>query len=395
MLLSRIMVAAVVHFMLYNGSVLAQKSFHQKLRVVDTHNDVLSTATMKGLDIGADLSGKTHSDLTRFKQGGVDIQFFSIFCDERFGADTAFAFANIEIDSLVAIGRRHPDKLAMVAGYKQALRANRKGRMAAMMGVEGGHMIEQRLDYLDSLYARGVRYMTLTWNNSTSWATSALDETTRGDSLPFKGLTAFGREVVRRMNALGIMVDISHVGETTFYDALETTTKPVLASHSSSHALCPVRRNLKDDQLRAVAKNGGVVCINFYSGFLDSQYAARMTAFIQNHDDVYKSLVKKGMPPYAVDEYLSKTFPEESMALRAPLALVLDHIDHVVRVAGINHVGIGSDFDGIESPPQLLNGVQDYPVLTRALHQRGYSRRAIRKIMGENVLRVLRANERH
>ena len=188
---------------------------HQQAILVDTHNDVLSTVTMKGLNIEENLLGKSHTDLARLKQGGVDVQVFSIFCDERFGKDTAFKYANIEIDSLYAIAKRNPDKLVIVYTPRELRKVVKSHKIAAMMGVEGGHMIEDNLLYLDSFYKRGVRYMTLTWNNSTSWASSAKDES--GHTVPNAkaGLNDFGKEVVRRMNELGMLVDISHVGEQT------------------------------------------------------------------------------------------------------------------------------------------------------------------------------------
>ncbi|RYF84579.1 MAG: membrane dipeptidase, partial [Chitinophagaceae bacterium] len=264
-------------------SCQSYKSLHKKAIVIDTHNDVLSSATMKGWNIENDLTGKTHSDLARFKKGGIDVQVFSIFCDERFGKDTAFKYANREIDSLYAIAGRNDDRMMMVSNPSQLQQAVKENKLACMMGVEGGHMMEENLSYLDSFYQRGVRYMTLTWNNSTSWATSAMDETTKKDSLPQKGLTTFGKQVVQRMNQLGMMVDLSHVGEQTFWDAINTTTKPVIVSHSCAYALCPVFRNLKDDQIKAVGKNGGVIDVNFYSGFIDSNFQQRARAFNREH----------------------------------------------------------------------------------------------------------------
>jgi len=180
------------------SSAQSYQKIHNKAVVIDTHNDVLSTITMKGLDIENDLTGKSHSDIGRFKKAGMDIQVFSIFCDERFGKDTAFKYANIEIDSLYAIVARNKDKMMIVTNPKQLQQAVKQNKLGCMMGVEGGHMIEDNLDYLDALYKRGARYMTLTWNNSTSWATSAFDETRKKDSLPQKGLTDFGKQVVKK-----------------------------------------------------------------------------------------------------------------------------------------------------------------------------------------------------
>jgi membrane dipeptidase len=341
-----------------NAQATAQSylQLHDKAIVVDTHNDVLSTATLRGLSIDADLTGKTHSDLKRFKKGGVDVQIFSIFCDDQFGVGSAFHQASREIDSLYAIAGRNPDKMEIVTDVAGIRKAVKDKKLAAMMGVEGGHMIEDRMDYLDSFYRRGVRYMTLTWNNSTSWATSAKEETSKAFTVTPYGLTGRGKAIVRRMNELGMLVDLSHVGEKTFWDAIHTVNKPVICSHSSVYAICPVPRNLKDDQIRAIGVNGGVIQVNFYSGFLDSTYATD--------------------------------------SLRAPLSVLIDHIDHIVKLIGADHVGLGSDFDGIESPPQQLDDVTTYPLITKALLDRGYKEADILKILGGNFIRVLKANEK-
>jgi membrane dipeptidase len=368
------------------------EKLHTSAILVDSHNDVLSTATMKGLNIENDLTGKTHSDIARFKKGGVDVQVFSIFCDERFGKDTAFKFANIEIDSLYAIASRNPDKMMMVRTMSQLKKAVKQKKLACMPGVEGGHMMEDNLANLDSFYNKGVCYMTLTWNNSTSWATSAADETLKKDSLPHKGLTAFGKQVVQRMNELGIMVDVSHVGEQTFWDVINTTSKPVIASHSCAYSLCPVPRNMKDDQIKAVAKNNGVIQLNFYSGFLDSNYAKNRKAFTVRHQAEADSVKHLKWANYEIDEWLAKKYPAEANDIRAPLSLLLNHLDYIVKLAGVDHVGLGSDFDGIESPPQQLNDVTSYPLITKALMERGYSNKDIKKILGGNFLRVFKAN---
>jgi membrane dipeptidase len=368
-------------------------ALHEKAIVVDTHNDVLSETLQQGLDLEADLRGKTMSDLDRFKKGGVDVQVFSIFCDDRNGVGSAFAKANREIDSLYAVAARNPSKMEIVtntAGIRDAVKHH---RLAAMMGVEGGHMIEDNMDYLDSFYRRGVRYMTLTWNNSTPWATSALDETTHAFTVTPYGLTEKGKAIVRHMNELGMLVDLSHVGERTFWDAIHTVTKPVICSHSSAYALCPVFRNLKDDQIKAIAANGGVIQVNFYSGFLDSNYARRVARFQLRHKTELDSLTAAKAPGYAVNEYFSKKYPREADSLRAPLSLLIDHIDYIVKMIGPDHVGLGSDFDGIESPPQQLDDVTTYPLITRELLKRGYKPADIEKILGGNFLRVLKANE--
>lgn len=374
-------------------SCQSYKRLHYNAILVDTHNDVLSSATMKGLNIASDLTGRTHSDIARMKKGGVDVQVFSIFCDERFGKDTAFRYANREIDSLYAIVGRNPGKMMMVSTPSQLQEALTQQKLACLMGVEGGHMIEDNLDYLDSFYKRGVRYMTLTWNNSTSWASSAKDETSPPVEGRKSGLTPFGKQVVQRMNRMGMMVDVSHVGEQTFWDAISIITKPVIASHSCAYALCPVFRNLKDDQLKAIAKNGGVVHLNFYSGFLDSNFQQRLQVFNNQHKEERDSLQALKWASYEIEEYFLAQYPGEAAALRPPLSLLLNHIDHIVRVAGIDHVGLGSDFDGISSAPKELKDVTDFPLITKGLLQRGYSKKDIKKILGQNFLRVFKANQ--
>jgi membrane dipeptidase len=391
----------LVGLFLFSLSTFAQayKKLHQKAIVADSHNDVLTTATMEGLNIETDLSGKTHSDLARFCKGGVDVQVFSVFCDERYGTGTAFNYANREIDSMLAIISRNPEKLVLATNYDDVKKAVRQKKLACMMGVEGGHMIEDSIAYLKRLYDRGVRYLTLTWNNSTNWATSARFETLpaaeqqklRNTALP-NGLTAFGKDVVREMNRLGMLVDVSHIGEQTFWDVMQTTTKPVIASHSSVYAFNPHFRNLKDDQITAIGKNGGVIQVNFYSGFLDSNYARRKEAFLAAHAaerDSLKTLQKQG---YEIDAWLTKTYPQEANALRPPLSLLVDHIDYIVKLIGVNGVGLGSDFDGIESAPKELDDVTTYPLVTKALLERGYSKKDVKKILGGNFLRVLKEN---
>jgi membrane dipeptidase len=272
------------------------------------------------------------------------------------------------------------------------MHAVKQHKLACMMGVEGSHMIENDISKLDSLYKRGVRYMTLTWNNSTSWATSAMEET--HDSLLHqpKGLNDFGKQVVKRMNALGMMVDLSHVGEQTFWDAINTTSKPVIVSHSCAYSLCPVFRNLKDDQIKAVGKNGGVIDLNFYSGFIDSNFEKRNTAFMNEHKAEFDSMRKTGQPEFFAQVYLYTKYKNESEQFRPPLSMLLDHLDYIVKLIGVDHVGLGSDFDGISSAPQQLNEVSDFPLITQELVRRGYSKKDIYKILGGNFIRVYKAN---
>lgn len=382
-------------FLLLPLSVQSQnyQKIHDKAIVVDSHNDILTACMEKKVSMDADLKGRTHSDLNRFKQGGVDVQIFSVWCDGS--KENPFAWANREMDTLDAVISRNPDKIALVRNSKELKQAIKDKKLAAMFGVEGGHMIEGKLENLDKLFARGTRYLTLTWNNSPGWATSAMLEVSKKDSLANaqKGLTDFGKQVIRRMNELGMMVDLSHVGEQTFWDAIQTSTKPVMVSHSNAYALCPSFRNLKDEQIIAVGKNGGVIDLNFYSGFVDSSSKRKEARFVAAHTAELDSLVKTGIQKEYAVTMLSDKYAEEAQAARAPLSLLLDHLDYIVKLAGVDHVGLGSDFDGINSAPQQLDDVTTYPVITKALLERGYSKKEITKIMGGNILRVLKANE--
>lgn len=375
------------------GSLYAQtsKDVHTRSILIDTHNDFPSNGVSNGQLFDSDLRGKTHSDLNRMKEGGVDIQIFSIFCGGE--QVNPYAWAHREIDSVQAWVQRNPEKMAWVRNSRDLAKAVKKGKLGTMLGVEGGHMIEDDLGKLDTLFQRGVRYMTLTWNNSTTWASSALDETTNPGSLKQLGLNDFGKSVIRRMNELGMIVDVSHNGEKTFWDVIELTTKPIIASHSSAYALCPHRRNLKDDQLRAIARNGGVVHVNFYAGFIDSTYEEKASEHRKKERNKVDSLIRAGMQPDYARINVAREHADEYLKIRPSISLLLNHIDHIVKVAGIDHVGLGSDFDGIEAPPRELNGAEDFPKITEGLVQRGYSAKDIKKILGGNFIRVLKANE--
>ena len=366
------------------------KKIHADAIVVDSHNDILSQTTDYGYILDNNLRGKTHTDLARLKEGGVDVQVFSVFCNGD--QINPFALANRQMDSLDAVLKRNPDKIVKVANSSELYNAVRQTKIAAMFGIEGGHMIENDLDKLDLFYKRGARYMTLTWVNSTSWATSSNDETFNKD-LTHKGLTEFGKQVVKRMNAMGMMVDVSHVGVQTFWDVINTTTKPVIASHSAVYALCQHNRNLNDEQIKAIAKNGGVIQVNFYSGFLDNNYFKAKDAFLKKHSTEIDSLTKTGMVKFKIEDLLFARYKNEVELLRVPLSVLIDNIEYIIKLVGVDYVGLGSDFDGIESAPQELDDVSKYPLITKALVARGYSKEDITKILGGNFLRVLKDNE--
>ncbi len=368
------------------------RKLHYKAILVDTHNDVLSSQTLEGKDISHRLI-TGHSDLDRWKEGGVDVQFFSVWTDKTpRNKEGFYKDANQEIDSLEVLALKNYNRMTLATTYHEVKKSIRQHKLAALIGVEGGHMIEDNLNKLEELYKRGMRYMTLTWNNSTNWASSAMDETQRTDSLNHKGLTDFGKQVVKRMNELGVIVDLSHVGEQTFYDAIAVVTKPVLLSHSSVWNICPVFRNVKDEQIRAIAKNGGVICINFYSGFIDSNFAKKMTQLEGTEGKQIKDSLGKNYDAAKLNKIWQKYFSEQLEPYRPTLSQLIDHIDYITRLVGDDYVGIGSDYDGVSSLPVGMEDVTAYPKITEELKRRGYSNKSIKKILGGNVMRVMKAN---
>ena len=397
------MLLRILCILLLPCCIQAQKyqRIHKSAVLVDTHNDIPSSAIEKKVVFDTDLRGKTHSDLNRMFKGGLDAQMFSIFCDGE--QKDPYAYANQEMDSVYAWVNRNPSKMMLVYNPADFAKAIKQKKLATMFGVEGGHMIENDLSKFDALYKRGMRYLTITWNNSTPWATSAADETSqapsksppKGETLNSegnKGLTEFGRTVIKRMNELGVMVDISHAGEQTFWDIVKITTKPIIASHSCVWNICPHRRNLKDEQIKAIAKTGGVIFLNFYAGFLDSSYEKRMGEFLQQHKAEVDSLLQNNVQPDYARMMIGEKYKSITDVMRPSLSVLIDHLDYIVKLVGIDYVGMGSDFDGISAAPLELNGVEDYPLITKALLERGYSKKDIRKILGGNFIRVFAAN---
>ena len=375
-------------FLLLSTATFAQ-DIHFKSILVDTHNDCLTACIEKKVALDTDLTGINHSDLARFKKGGVDYQLFSVWCDGE--KAKPYEWAMREMDSLYAVAARNPDKIVIAKSWKDVQKALKEQKLVAQFGVEGGHMIEGDLQKLETFYNRGVQYMTLTWNNSPGWASSHADEKNPNYKGP-KGLTDFGKQVVQRMNQLGMIVDVSHVGEATFWDVIKTTTKPIIASHSNAYSICPVSRNLKDEQILAIGKNGGVIHLNFFSGFVDVDFFQKDAAFRKNHAAEIDSLIASGMQTEYAFTVISDKYPRESDAIKPDLEQLMKHFDHIVKLVGVDHVGLGSDFDGINSAPKQLKTVVDYPLFTQALIARGYSDKDISKVLGGNFLRVYKAN---
>lgn len=364
-------------------------TFHHQSFVADTHNDVL-LRVMQGEDI-SQITSSGHSDIPRMLEGGIDAQVFSIWVNPtEYGRNNSYNRAIEMIEALENIQATIPNQFEIAKSYDDLLRIEKAGKLAGIIGVEGGHAIENVMINLIRLYRRGMRYLTLTWNNSTRWATSALDET-KNEDIPFRGLTDFGRKIVKKCNELGIMIDVSHLGEQAFWDVIETTTQPIIASHSCVYSLCPHFRNLKDDQLKAIKDNGGVVFVNFYPGYLDSTFKDKADAIEEAHQRELDSL--KALYDEESDDYWygSMAILGEELAKAAPTVdAVIDHIDYIAKLIGVDHVGLGSDFDGVSVLPKGLEDCTKMPVITRKLLHRGYSKEDVRKILGENFRRIFK-----
>ncbi len=373
-------------------------TIHQSAIIVDTHADTPQRFLDKDFDLGTVTPvSEGHLDLQKVKQGNLGAEFFSIWVEPRFEGKYAKRALEL-IDSVHEQARRHPDAMVMAytAGDIERARRGPKKRLAALMGVEGGHAIENNLRILRDFYRLGVRYMTLTWSNTNEWADSSGD-INDPKVQHHNGLTDFGREVVQEMNRLGMLVDISHVSDKTFWDTIEITKAPVIASHSSARALTNHPRNMTDEMLAAVGKNGGVVMVNFYSAFIDENFRKAYAAQRPEREaavQAWQERMKAEGKPITYEERnkIEKQFA--SKIPRPPLKSLIDHIDHIARVAGVDHVGLGSDFDGVDSLPEGMDSVADLPRITAALVERGYTPDQIRKILGGNLLRVFRQAER-
>ena len=366
------------------------EAVHQQAFVADTHNDVLMRSMM-GRNILTELP-ESHSDLVKFKNGGVDLQVFSVWVSpSKIDPEEYYNYANAMITQLEYLCSRVPEQWAIPYNYQDIVYNDQHDILSCMIGVEGGHVIENDLSKLNALYDRGMRYLSLTWNNSTNWATSAKDETEKGDSLMLAGLTNFGQKVVRRCNDLGVIIDISHAGEQTFWDVLEITTKPIIASHSSVYTLCPHFRNLKDEQLLALEKNNGVVFVNFYPAYIDSTFSRKGKKIRQEFQPQLDSLASLYEPESNELWYAENALLEPSLSSVAPnLDDVIDHIDYIADLIGVDHVGLGADWDGVEVLPVGIENIAKLPSLTKKLIERGYSQRDIRKILGGNFKRVFK-----
>jgi membrane dipeptidase len=371
----------------------AAESLHRSAIVVDTHDDVTQRLVVEGVNLGDRLpDGQT--DIPRMREGGLDAEFLSVFVPPMlYPGEKAYAQSLLEFDAIDALVAANAASavLARTATTVRATAAD--GKVAFLIGVEGGHSLGDGadavlLDRLKVFYDRGARYMTLTWSNSNRLGGSS------GDDGRGRGLTPLGQRVVAAMNDLGMMVDVSHVSDATFFDAVRASRLPVIASHSSARALADRPRNMTDDMLRAVRDNGGAVCVNFGPEFLDAEWARKLDA-LEKAVDLGGIVREHASDPKGAQVAIWHKLRELAASLPpVPASRVVDHIEHVARVAGVDHVCLGSDFDGVPSTPAGLEDVSKLPLLTRELLRRGFSPDDVRKILGENVLRVMQANER-
>lgn len=367
----------------------AARALHRQCLVFDGHNDLPWEVRTKfgGSFAGLDLSQsvpRIQTDIPRLKAGGLGAVFWSAYVPSSTAKSRVAAHQVLEqIDVVHQLVKRYPETFGLARTAADIERLRSEGKIASLIGLEGGHAIENSLSLLRMYYDLGARYMTLTHSDTLDWADAATDDAKH------QGLTDFGEEVVRTMNELGMLVDISHVSAETMHDVLRVSKAPVIASHSSAYALAPHPRNVPDDVLKLIRENGGVVMVNFYSGFVVASSAkARAGMFA-----VRRELREKHPDDKDFQQALER-WSKENPIDRGSIHDVLDHFDHIIKVAGVDHVGLGSDFDGVDVVPAQLEDVSTIPLITQGLLDRGYSAAEIRKILGENTLRVIRAAER-
>ena len=363
------------------------RDIHYSALVVDTHSDSLAWPTRHGVDIGQ-RQEETHMDLPRMKEGNQNVQFFACFASPGWIEKKKVVQVTLDyMDSFHTLMQNYPEQIEQATTADDVRRITDAGKLAGILCIEGGHSIDDDLSILRMYHRLGARYMTLTWNNTNNWADGVLDEPRH------EGLNHFGREVVREMNRLGMLVDISHVAPATFWDAIATTTKPVIASHSSAKAICAAPRNLEDDQIRAVADNGGVIGVNYEITFVGEAYRTAKDALDSEKADESKRAEKdhpaeSGGLKNALRE-IDESHDEKVDELSKPhYTEIVDHIDYMVSVAGVNHVGLGSDFDGA-TMPEGMEDCTKVPLITDELLRRGYGESDVRKILGENFMRVM------
>jgi membrane dipeptidase len=366
------------------------RKLHFSSIVVDTHDDTTQRLLDGKFDLGT-RSATGSIDIPRMREGNLGAIFFSIWMPSKVTGPEAVDRALIQIDAVREQARKHPEDLVLATTTAEIREARKQGKIAALLGVEGGHIINNDLGVLRSYAALGVRYMTLTHSGNDEWADSSTDKPAHN------GLTEFGKHVVREMNRLGVMVDISHVSDKTFYDALEISKAPMIASHSSCRALCDAPRNMTDQMMKDLAAKGGVVQINFHVGFLSQEFRNAEKANPEINKEIAAEVAKRcgeneGCQILEGDR-ITREYVEQGKLPRVDWTKIIEHMDHAAKIAGIDHVGLGSDFDGANMPYGMEDATK-LPRITEALFQKGYSEGDVKKILGENTLRVMAEVER-
>jgi len=366
------------------------KKLHFSAIVVDTHDDTTQRFLDGKFDLGP-RDAKGSIDIPRMREGNLGAIFFSIWMPSKVTGAEAVDHALVQIDAVREQVRKHSNDLALATTAAEIREARKQGKIAALMGVEGGHMINSDLGVLRSFAAIGVRYMTLTHSGNDEWADSSTDKAVHN------GLTDFGKDVVREMNRLGVMVDISHVSDKTFYDALEVSKAPLFASHSSCRAICDAPRNMTDQMMKDLAAKGGVIQINYHVGFLSQEFRDAEKANPELNKAIAAEVMKRcgeneGCQLIEGDR-ITREYVDQGKLPRVESAKIIEHVEHAVKVAGVDHVGLGSDFDGANMP-YGMEDASKLPRITEALLQRGYPEGDVKKILGENTLRVMSEVER-
>jgi membrane dipeptidase len=382
---------ATVNSRLQTDDISARaRKVHFSSLVVDTHADTMQRFIDGNFDL-ATRDPKGSVDIPRLREGGVDAIFFSIWVPSKVKGPVAVSRATQQIEAVRDQVRKHADAIALATTAAEVRQIHKRKTIAVLLGVEGGHMINSDLDILRKYSALGVRYMTLTHSGNAEWADSSTDKPANN------GLNAFGKNVIREMNRLGMMVDVSHVSDKTFRDVLTISKAPVIASHSNCRALCDHPRNMSDAMIRELATKGGVIQINFHIGFLSQQFRNAERANPKINEaiavEVHKRCGDKEGCQLIEGDRITREYVEQGKLPRVDWTIIIDHIDHAVKIAGIDHVGIGSDFDGANMPFGMEDASK-LPKITEALLRKGYSEGDVKKILGENTLRLMTEVER-
>ncbi len=376
-----------------DGSPLDPLAIHHAAIAIDMHADTTQRLVDEEIDLARQLDDG-HFDSPRARAGGLDAQFFSIWVEPQlFGGGGAGAIrrADALIAAVQRLVERNPETWALATTAAEIRRNAAAGKLSALLGLEGGYAIDERIENVERYYQAGVRYMSPAWSVSTSWAGSSGDEVGRT-----RGLNELGKSVVREMNRLGMMVDVSHVSDQTFWDIIATTSKPIIATHSACRAIANVPRNLDDEMIRALAKTGGVVSVLFYPEFIEPGWSEKKKQVDAEIAPLVQSASEAEKGNAALKKMARERVRREEYARRLPavgVTRLVDHIDHIVALVGVDHVGVGSDFDGVSATLSDLQTIADLPNLTLELVRRGYSAADIEKILGGNILRVMAAVE--